>query len=158
MGNYFCNYSSKFKFIGNFILINTPYSKYLYFINSESNYGVNIFRILIFNIIYIFIIYFSKNIKNISKLDLLFLKYIKILMFINIVSLSCVYVHRLNELFSFALIYMISRICYTFNSKNRKIMIFIICVLFFCFGVYQNIKLSYENTLTRGLKYLNIYF
>lgn len=141
-----------FKIITNFILIYTPYSQYLYQINSEKSYGVNIFRVLIFNIIYVFILYFSKKIKSISKVDLLFLKYTKILLFINILSSSYVYVHRFNELFSFTLIYMIPRICNSFNLKNRKIIIFIICILFFCFGIQQNKNILCENVIIRYLK------
>lgn len=138
--------AANFKFIANIILINTPYSRYLQDINSENSYGVSIFRVLIFNIIYIFIIYKSKKLTNISKIDILFLKYIKILLFINIVSLNYVYVNRLNELFSFALIYMIPKICYTFKPKKRKIIIFIIYISFFCFGIHQNINIPYDNT------------
>ncbi|MGO2118134.1 MAG: EpsG family protein [Fusobacterium sp.] len=140
-----------FKKIVNIILIKTPYAYYLHRINSSNAYGVNMYRVGIFVILYILILFFYKKIKNQTKEDIFFEKCLKILLFFEIVSLSYVYVHRFNDLLYFSLIYLIPRILNTFEKKNKRILTIILVISFFIFGLQQNYGILCENILIRSL-------
>lgn len=142
----------KFKEITNFILIRTPYYYYIYQINNKS-YGVNGYRVFLFTVIYVLILYFYKKLKIKTKEDIFFEKGIKILLFLNIVSLAYVYVHRFNDLFYFALIYSIPRLLSLTKKDNRRRLTILIIFGFFIFGLQQNYNVLYENILFKQFLY-----
>jgi transmembrane protein EpsG len=136
-----------FNSIANFILPKTPYASYLYQINSEEAYGVNIFRVLIFSAVYIFILIFVKKIKNYSVVDRYFTNIVVVLLSINIVSSIYVYIYRFNEIFIFALIYMLPRVAYSFRGNIRYPILILFIIAFIIFGIQQNWNVLYENIL-----------
>lgn len=136
-----------FNSIANFILPKTPYSYYLYQINSDQGYGVNIFRVLSFSVIYIFILYFTKKIKNFTVIDRYFTNMVIVLLSMNIASLAYVYIYRFNELFIFAIIYLLPRVIYSFRVSIRYSILIIIIITFFVFGLQQTWNVLYENIL-----------
>ncbi|TYS69704.1 EpsG family protein [Sutcliffiella horikoshii] len=136
-----------FESIANFILPKTPYGHYLSHINSDEVYGVSILRTLIFSSIYIFILTFKSKIKNYNLVDRYCTNIIVLLLFINISSLAYVYIYRFNELFIFALIYMLPRVLYSFQKNIRYPLLLLIIIAFFIFGLQQNWNNLYENIL-----------
>jgi transmembrane protein EpsG len=136
-----------FNSLANLILPKTPYAYYLHQINSEAAYGVNIFRILIFLAIYIFILLFIKKIKDYSVVDRYFTNVVVVLLSINIVSSIYVYIYRFNEIFIFALIYMLPRVINSFNRSLRYPILVLVIIAFFIFGIQQNWNVLYENIL-----------
>ncbi|ANU17909.1 hypothetical protein BBI11_13090 [Planococcus maritimus] len=136
-----------FNSIANFILPKTPYAHYLYQINGEEIQGVNVLRIITFVTVYFFILTFTKKIKNFSSTDRYFTNMIIILLTINIASGVYVYIYRFNEIFIFALIYMLPRIIYSFRSSIRYFLLLVFLLAFFIFGIQQSWNILYENIL-----------
>lgn len=130
--------------IANIILPHTPYTHYLYQINSSNIYGVNVLRSIFFLIVYAFILFRSRKIKYKSDYDIYFNNSIIALIFINIVSLSYVYMHRFNELFIFALIVMLPRVINTFKNNEKILVLFFVLLSFLIFGIQQNWNVLYK--------------
>lgn len=140
-----------FKNILNTFLDKTYYSNYLLRINSDSMYGISILRIIIFLSIYIFIYLFKDNLRELNDLDELFLVEVKCLIFINIIAYILVDFNRLAELYSFSLLYLIPRIIYSFNDKQRILLISLFIICFFIFGIQQTLNWECENIIFKFL-------
>ncbi|MGG3940326.1 EpsG family protein [Peribacillus psychrosaccharolyticus] len=140
-------FMSGFNYISNIILPKTPYINYLYEINSEDAYGVNIFRVLIFSSVFIFILIFKEKPLNYSRVDQYFSNVIVVLLAINITSAAYVYIYRFNEFFIIALIYMLPRVVYSFQRSVRYPILIVVVIGFLIFGLQQNWSELYKNII-----------
>lgn len=140
---------AQFDLIAGFFLPSTSYDFYLNQIRSGESYGVNIFRVLCFIILFVFILVSKKRIDDLSVKDNFFINNITILLIINIVSIAYVYVSRLDVYFYISLIYMLPRTINLYSGRQKFFTLLIIVTAFFVFGLQQNWNLPYGNILTK---------
>lgn len=136
-----------FNEISNILLPNSPYDYYLNQINSDDKYGVGFFRVSFFLMIYSMIILFSRKNKITLQNTHYFMNNIYVLIFINIVSVSYVYIYRFNELFIISAIILIPQTLYALEQNKKNFFTSLIIILFIVFSSIQTKSILYENIL-----------
>lgn len=137
-----------FNEISNILLPNSPYDYYLNQINSDDKYGVGLFRVSFFLMIYSMIILFSRKNKIIIQQNThYFMNNIYVLIFINIVSVSYVYIYRFNELFIISAIILLPQTLYSLEQNKKNVFTSLILILFIIFSFIQTRSILYENIL-----------
>lgn len=135
-----------FNGIANSFLQYTPYEFYLSKIN-ENSYGVNIYRVLLFLALFIFIINWMKKYTKLNNLDVFFINNLIVLIVINIVSISYVYVSRIELFFQMSIIYLLARMYEQYRGRYKYLLFFLIFSALILFGYQQNLGTPYGNVV-----------
>ena len=130
------------------VLVNTVYSSYIADLSNRDE-GVNILRVLAWNIPYIIVLF---NIKKLNSDDrnrgllyqMLFSGVVLVM------SMIYLYFYRLNVYFQLPAIVIVSRLPNLFKKEVRFLITFMMIILFFTFGAYQySIAHQYTNIIFR---------
>jgi transmembrane protein EpsG len=132
--------------IGNLIFSNTRYSGY--FGDTAANYGVNGLRLLAYIIPIAMILWKRKMIIYSDVSYTCSVNMMVIALVVMIISSQNVYYNRISVYFTSACLTIFPEIPYLFTENSRKIVKFMMVLLFFILGLYQaSIAAAYHNIL-----------
>lgn len=148
--------SSRIDMIGNIVFGDSKYG--VYFGDTAANYGVNGLRLLVYIIPIAIILLRRKIITDDNENYICSVNMMVIALIVMLISAQNVYYNRISLYFTSACLIIFPEIPNQFSENSRRIVKFMMVILFFVFGLYQaSISATYHNILFENVSDILLY-